>query len=239
MKIKNKLASKVFFTAFIVILIASSLFVGVNGGELVSYPVSYHSNSVNDESYSIDLPNELTKAEYKFKFYEKDTYTHYKLKKIIDGMQDLDIQIISIDASNSSDAKNLLERFILSTHGVADIKQFRPIKIQNYDGYQIVYNLHTDQRGRYYDVYTAFKKGNLGVIFEMNYISILDEDDLFDTKDDIAQKIYKKILNTFKLKDVKPKSMKLKNDSDFDKELLKLQYRLNTNFKSTIKNEEL
>lgn len=62
MKIKNKLASKVLFTAFIVILIASSLFVGVNGGELVSYPASYA-----EKSSSITKPKSNGKYIIKFK----------------------------------------------------------------------------------------------------------------------------------------------------------------------------
>lgn len=256
---KPKLKSKKLFVIPALASIIPIMVIGLNlqifaknktDFNITSYPENYYPTSYPDTdndtytNYTLDKQSIKfeTKAssnvgKYSGEMYRKnlDSISEIKLDLNSSGNRQF-VRIISVDGSNSTSTLNLLERFIFSNHGITTKSDQKVSKLGNQEVAQIAFSF-TDEEAVVYEIFSAIKVGSLGWIITTTFTLDSYVDDILSSKNQKNISEYSKMIASLKpLKNVDMSNfMKLKDDTEIDGSIIKLNKQFNSKFNSSFK----
>ena len=143
------------------------------------------------------------------------------------------MQIVAVDASNSYNSLNLLERFIFLKHGITTKNNQKIMKTGDNEIALIGFRPHVEDAIAYFDVFGAMKKDNKGWIFVCTYTAPVDKKDSLDGNNSQIVKEYLEILNSVDvLEDVEALDFE-SLDQPVSELLLEENRRINSNYETT------
>lgn len=222
--------------------IASSLVISaLNESKIVSFPTSYpvsyldnYNNFKSDNQFIKFISKSSSKVgKYSGEVYRDnlDAITEIQIPREQDDPQL--IRIITVDASNSKNTLNLLERFIYSNHGITTKDDQQITKIGNYEVAQIAFSF-TDEEKVVYEVFSAIKTESLGWIITTTFTS-KQIDNILSSKVETNIIEYNKLIASIQPtgNTLSSNYMRLKNDKEIDKSILDLNKSFNSKFNSS------
>lgn len=198
----------------------------------VNFAMGINSNQLSDRLYinkmglSIKAQKDYIEKDYAGNIYPKNSSQ-------IELNNGQIMNIIFVDASDLKDAKLLLERFLLTFHGVAERYAQKQTSVKNQDSFQAIYNIHNHDDEEYFDIFTAIKKGDSGWVFVSSLSIKKDSLKKVDVLSTLEFKNYEKLLNSIEFVDdqkINEKKVKLKDFKEIKSEFLELNQRINRKF---------